>query len=95
MHQSLNFFSYLSVAPESVTIEGPDTAKVNDTLNFKCETANSNPPATVQWVVDGRSMHATFSHSVRLFCEKCKLTFDKPSIFEEITLVQSLYVDAF
>ena len=49
-----------------MTIEGPDTAKVNETLNFKCETANSNPPATVQWVVDGRSMHATFSHSVRL-----------------------------
>lgn len=55
---------YISVAPDKVTIEGPSEAKVNDSLEFKCETSNSNPPATVQWVVDGRTVHATFTHSV-------------------------------
>ncbi len=55
---------FFAVAPDTVTIEGPTEAKVNDSLDFKCETSNSNPPATVQWVVDGRTVHATFTHSV-------------------------------
>ncbi len=53
-----------AVAPDKVTIEGPTEAKVGDSLNFKCETGNSNPPATVQWVVDGRTVHENFTHSV-------------------------------
>ena len=57
-----------SVAPDKVTIDGPKEAKVNDSLHFKCETANSNPPASVQWVVDGRSAHTTSTHSVSKFC---------------------------
>ena len=59
---------FFSVAPDKVTIEGPKEAKVNDSLHFKCETANSNPPASVQWVVDGRSAHTTSTHSVSKFC---------------------------
>ena len=62
------FFFFFSVAPDKVTIEGPKEAKVNDSLHFKCETANSNPPASVQWVVDGRSAHTTSTHSVSKFC---------------------------
>ena len=58
-----------TVAPDKVTIEGPTEAKVGDSLNFKCETSNSNPPATVQWVVDGRTVHATFTHSVSGFIQ--------------------------
>ena len=52
------------VAPDEVKIEGPTEAKVGDSLAFKCETSNSNPPATIQWVVDGRTVHATFTHTV-------------------------------
>ena len=52
------------VAPDEVTIEGPTEAKVNDSLDFECKTSNSNPAATVQWVVDGRTVHATFATSV-------------------------------
>ena len=52
-----NIISSFTVAPEKVTITGPKTAKVGDSLKFNCETANSNPNATVQWVVDGRTIH--------------------------------------
>ena len=48
-----------------MTINGPKTAKVGDTLHFDCETGNSNPRATVQWVVDGRTIHENYTHWVR------------------------------
>lgn len=50
-------------APDKVTIDGPSEAKVGDILEFKCETSNSNPPATVQWVVDGRTVAENFTHT--------------------------------
>ena len=54
------------VAPDKVTITGAKTAKVGDTLNFDCETGNSNPKATVQWVVDGRTIHENYTHWVSI-----------------------------
>ena len=60
-------FSFLStVAPDKVTIKGPTEAKVGDSLRFECATSNSNPPASVQWVVDGRAVHENFTHSVSI-----------------------------
>ena len=57
--------SFFAVAPDKVTIKGPSDAKVGDSLRFECTTSNSNPPASVTWVVDGRSVNENFTHSVR------------------------------
>ena len=64
LHRTMKHYFVFLVAPEKVTITGPKTAKVGDTLNFNCETANSNPRATVQWVVDGRTIHENYTHWV-------------------------------
>ena len=58
---------FFAVAPDKVTIEGPKEAKVNDSLHFKCETANSNPQASVQWVVDGRHAYTSLTNIVSTF----------------------------
>jgi len=50
-------------APDKVTIEGPKVAKVNETLNFECTTANSNPASSITWVVDGRTYPATHTRN--------------------------------
>jgi hypothetical protein len=55
---------FCAVAPDKVTIKGPTEAKVGDSLRFECTTSNSNPPASVQWVVDGRPVNENFTHSV-------------------------------
>ena len=44
----------LLVAPDRVEIQGPETAKVGQTLNFECATSNSNPASTLHWEIDGR-----------------------------------------
>jgi hypothetical protein len=59
-----NCFWLSTVAPDKVTIKGPSEAKVGDSLRFECSTSNSNPPASVQWVVDGRAVNENFTHSV-------------------------------
>ena len=59
-----NNFFFIAVAPESVTITGDDSGKVGDVKAFSCETSNSNPPATIQWVVDGRTVPSTFTTTV-------------------------------
>ena len=45
-----------SVAPANVRLIGPSEARVGDSLNFECITENSNPPATIQWFVDNRTL---------------------------------------
>ena len=57
--------SKFTVAPSKVTITGKKTAKVGETLNFECETGNSNPKASIQWVVDGRTIHENYTHWVK------------------------------
>ena len=46
---------FFSVAPSSLDLNGPSEARVGDVINYECVTANSNPPATIQWVVDNRT----------------------------------------
>ena len=46
----------IAVAPANVRLSGPSEARVGDSLNFQCITANSNPPATIQWFVDNRTL---------------------------------------
>ncbi|CAB3371803.1 Hypothetical predicted protein [Cloeon dipterum] len=41
-------------APAQVTTSGPTEGKVGDTLQITCTTANSNPPAEIKWVVNGK-----------------------------------------
>ena len=49
------FFQF-AVAPANVRLIGPSEARVGDSLNFECITENSNPPATIQWFVDNRTL---------------------------------------
>lgn len=37
-----------------MTIVGPNEAKVNDTIRLECATSNSNPQASLSWILDGR-----------------------------------------
>ena len=60
------FPSVLSVAPASVELKGAREARSGDVLTFECTTSNSNPPATIQWVVDNvtyPSIHSRISQS--------------------------------
>lgn len=43
-----------------VTIEGPETASINETLKFVCKSAKSNPFSTLQWVVDSKAFPASY-----------------------------------
>ena len=61
------YIFFIAVAPESVTITGDDSGKVGDVKDFSCETSNSNPPATIQWVVDGRTVPSTFTTTVSFY----------------------------
>jgi CD80-like C2-set immunoglobulin domain len=54
---------HIAVAPDTLTITGPDTAKINDTLSLECVTSNSNPASSIQWVVDGRIIPPTTNAS--------------------------------
>ena len=58
------FIPLLTVAPDKVTINGPSEAKVGDSLSFECVTGNSNPPASIQWLVDGVEVSGNFTHKV-------------------------------
>ena len=49
-------FYLLPVAPSSLDLNGPSEARVGDVVMYECVTANSNPPATIQWVVDNRTI---------------------------------------
>ena len=43
-----------------VTIDGPDSATINQTLKFVCKSAKSNPFSTLQWVVDSKAIPASY-----------------------------------
>ncbi len=38
-----------------MTLSGPTEARVGEMLAYECATGNSNPPATIQWVVGNRT----------------------------------------
>ena len=42
--------------PKEVKITGADSASINETLTFTCESAKSNPKSSLQWVVDSKSV---------------------------------------
>ena len=58
-------FIFFIVAPDTVTITGPTNAQAGEELTFECVTGNSNPPASIQWLVDGVEVHENFTHTVR------------------------------
>ena len=39
-----------------MTIQGPETGLVGDSLTFRCLVNNANPAPDVQWVVNGRQV---------------------------------------
>ena len=57
------YFPSFSVAPTSVELKGAREAKANEELTYECSTSNSNPPATIQWIVDNTTVSAIHSHT--------------------------------
>lgn len=53
-----------AVAPDKVTITGPTEAKIGDNVTLTCETGNSNPAASIRWVVDGSEVSENYTFSV-------------------------------
>ena len=49
--------------PSKLEIKGLEAASVNETLNFTCESQKSNPASSLQWVVDGKSVEASYEIS--------------------------------
>ncbi len=64
-------FFLSSVAPDKVTIKGKKQAKVGDTVKLTCKSGNSNPPASIQWLVDGVEVRSRSMHSVSRIPERC------------------------
>ena len=54
---------FFLVAPDKVTITGAGTARINDSVTLTCETSNSNPASSIQWVVGGRIQQATYTRN--------------------------------
>ena len=59
-----SFFS-ITVAPASVELKGPREARAEDELTYECTTSNSNPPATIQWVVDNVTLPSVHSRTTQ------------------------------
>ena len=65
-YNNLSCFFFLPVAPASVELKGSHEARAGEKLTYECTTSNSNPPATIQWVVDNvthASIHSWTSMS--------------------------------
>ena len=58
------FFSLFTVAPASVELQGPREARAGENLSYECVTSNSNPPATIQWIVDNVTLSSVHSRTV-------------------------------
>jgi hypothetical protein len=59
----LLILSYFLVAPDTVTIKGPEMARINETVTLECETSNSNPASSIQWVIGGRILPAIYTRN--------------------------------
>ncbi|KAH1018792.1 hypothetical protein HUJ05_006493 [Dendroctonus ponderosae] len=51
-------------APAHVSISGPTEARVGDPVPLTCSTANSNPPAEIRWMIEGRPVQNATSRTV-------------------------------
>lgn len=60
---SIYFYVFLPVAPESLDLTGPTEARVGEILTYSCMTANSNPPATIQWIVGNVTRQALTTYT--------------------------------
>jgi hypothetical protein len=47
-----------------VELRGPGEARVGELVSFECSTSNSNPPATIAWLVANRTRSAIHTHTV-------------------------------
>ena len=54
-------FVGIPVAPDTVKITGAESGRINETVSLMCETSNSNPASSIQWIVGGRIKPATFT----------------------------------
>jgi hypothetical protein len=62
----LIFFSFFStVAPASVELKGPHEARAGEQLIYECTTSNSNPPATIQWIIDNVTLSSIHSRTMQ------------------------------
>ena len=46
-----------------MTIKGPEMARINETVSLECETSNSNPASSIQWVIGGRILPAIYTRN--------------------------------
>ena len=53
-----------AVAPASVELQGPREARAGEKLSYECVTSNSNPPATIQWIVDNVTLSSMHTRTV-------------------------------
>ena len=51
------------VSPAHVLLKGPTEARVGDVMTYECVTANSNPPALIQWFVDNQTVPQIHQHT--------------------------------
>ncbi|XP_070068580.1 nephrin isoform X4 [Drosophila takahashii] len=51
-------------APTHVTVMGPTEARVGDIVPLTCNTAPSNPPAEIKWMVGGRQVRNATSKTI-------------------------------
>ena len=73
----------VSVPPEKLEINGPDQAKVGDTVLFNCKSSASHPEAKLEWLIDGEQYH---EHT-----QKDSLATDGTGIiFSFLTVVQGV-----
>lgn len=49
---------FIAVGPDFVKLDGPTEAGHGEEVTFKCETSHSNPPASIQWTVNNRTVHS-------------------------------------
>ena len=48
-------------APSKVAITGPETGELGEEYTFECSSGNSNPAASLRWIVDRRTVAANFT----------------------------------
>ncbi len=58
-----SFLPDFLVAPASVELKGPREARAGEDLTYECTTSNSNPPASIQWIVDNVTMASLHSRT--------------------------------
>lgn len=61
--QSAEIILSVQFAPATVELRGSTEARAGEELTYECSTSNSNPAATIQWVVDNTTVASADSYN--------------------------------